>query len=140
MRRLIILGFMLMSSLTYANQTVVCSAKILSRNPITVAIKLDFDNLFQLTKLTFLKGNQAPFLSEKDESLGGSLPLVYSNLSTKVFDVTGDLGDQSYYNARLIVPISNSLSKVKYEFSSMTDDGAASRYSYELTCNKVPKL
>lgn len=127
----------LISTSAFANQTLVCSSSKFDQSKSIegeLSLKLDIDSANSVVSATRLKGSWAPFQTEEDYQIT-DLKLITSNKKASIYNVTGDEGDQSYYNARLIIPNSAKIESVSLEYASSGDDAPLGKTTIALSCS-----
>lgn len=115
---------------TLADSKVLCTY---SDPNIHAALSLKLSSQNELLQIIRKKGTNIPFETDEDYTVT-ELSLIVENGPVRVYDVVGEEGDQSYYDARLIVPRAGKVTWVKWEYSQSGDDHVLPPTKLTLRC------
>ena len=124
-----ILTFIVASN-AFSATTLLCSGKI-GTGHATLEITTNAQN--ELTKVIRKQGSTIPFDTEENYQVT-EIKKVSENAKVRIYDIVGEEGDQSYYNARLIVPRSGDVNWVRWEYAASGDDEALPPTKLTLSC------
>lgn len=103
----------------FADATVLCTGTA-GTGRATLAVTVNGKN--ELTAVVRKKGSTFPIGTDEEDYRVTEIKKVAENPKFRIYDILGDEGDQSYYNARLLVPRSGKVSSVRWEYDSSGDE------------------
>lgn len=118
------------ASHAFAGTTLLCSGRIGSARA-ALAVTTNAQN--ELTAVVRKQGSSFPFETGEDYQVT-EIKKISENARVRIYDIIGEEGDQSYYDARLIVPRSGKVSWVRWQYSVSSDEEVLGQTKVTLHC------